>query len=84
MRKLLALAIGILCAMSLTLSAAEGGKKKEMTEEQKTLWKEMVTKYDANKDGKLDKEERAKMSKEDKQKLHQAMGNKEAKKEHSK
>ncbi len=58
--------------MSLTLSAAEGGKKKEMTEEQKTLWKEMVTKYDANKDGKLDKEERAKISAEDKEKLQKA------------
>ena len=32
----------------------------------------MLDKYDANKDGKLDKEERAKMSQEDKDKMSKA------------
>ncbi|HEY0455785.1 MAG TPA: hypothetical protein VGE41_05385, partial [Verrucomicrobiae bacterium] len=65
MKKLLTLALGLICATSLTLSAAE---KKELTDEQKKSRKELIEKYDANKDGKLDKEERAKMSQEDKEK----------------
>jgi len=71
MKKLLVALLGLACAFTLTVNAAEG-KKKEMTEEQKTLHKEMLAKYDANKDGKLDKEERAKMSAEDKEKMQKA------------
>ena len=43
-----------------------------MTEEQKTLRKAMTEKYDTNKDGKIDKEEHAKMSAEDKAKMEKA------------
>jgi hypothetical protein len=43
-----------------------------ITEEQKTARKELLAKYDANKDGKLDKEERKKVSDEDKAKLKKA------------
>lgn len=46
--------------------------KRVLTTEQKALLKEMLAKYDANKDGKLDKKERAKMTKEDKQKCKKA------------
>ena len=77
MKKLLQIALGILCVTALTVSAAdepkkEGKKKVELTEEQKAIRKEMVEKYDTNKDGKLDKEEREKMSKEDKEKWAKA------------
>ena len=73
MKKVLVIAFGLLVAGALTVSAAEGGKeKKQMTPEQKELMKKMVEKYDANKDGKLDKEERAKMSAEDKKKMQDA------------
>ena len=63
------------CAVALTAKAAEG-QKKEMTSEQKEVMKEMLAKYDANKDGKIDKEERSKMTKEDKQKWSQAFPSK--------
>jgi hypothetical protein len=43
-----------------------------LTEEQKTARKDLLAKYDANHDGKLDKEERAKVSDEDKTKLKKA------------
>jgi hypothetical protein len=59
------------CALSLSLQAGEG-KKCEMTDEQKAVCKEFVTKYDANQDGKLDKEEKAKISAEDKATLEKA------------
>ena len=71
MKKFLILAISLCCATSITLSAAEG-KKKELTDDQKKLQKEMIDKYDANKDGKLDKEERSKISAEDKKKMSDA------------
>lgn len=47
-------------------------EKPKMTAEQKALKKEMLEKYDANKDGKLDKEEKAKISAEDKAKMEKA------------
>ena len=73
MSKLLRLAIGLCCAMALTVSAAEGKKKgTPLTDEQKAVRKEMTEKYDANKDKKLDKEEMAKMSAEDKAKWDKA------------
>lgn len=75
--------VALACGLALTANAAEGGKKHQMTDEQKALQKEMIEKYDANKDGKLDKDEKAKMSKEDKQKWNKAFGHeKEGKKEH--
>ncbi len=47
-------------------------KKHGMTEEQKALSKEMVAKYDTNKNGRLDKSEREAMSAEDKAKMEKA------------
>ena len=52
--------------MALTASAADQSKEKR-TPEQKEATKKLVEKYDANKDGKLSKEERPKMTPEDKQ-----------------
>ena len=71
MKKLLVIAFGLLVAGALTVSAAEG-KKKEMTPEQQKLRKEMTEKYDANKDGKIDEQEAAKISSEDKAKMKEA------------
>ena len=58
-------------ALAVQVQAAKEGKKK-LTAEQKTLMKEITTKYDVNKDGKLDKEDRAKISAEDKAKMEKA------------
>ena len=76
-----------LCALALSLSLLGGlspvllraadadnaGKiHNKVAEERRKLRKEMLEKYDANKDGKLDKKERAKISKEDQEKLEKA------------
>lgn len=85
MKKLLVAAIAMLCATTLVVQAQDGAAKKEkkpLTAEQKALWKEIVTKYDANKDGKLDKTERAAISAEDQAKLEKA-GVTHAKKKHA-
>jgi hypothetical protein len=53
---------------ALSVVAAENAEKKHgpvLNDEQKAI----VAKYDTNKDGKLDKEERAKMTVEDKAKM---------------
>ena len=78
MNKLL-VALCLTGALALAAQAGEGkeGKKKheqtaEQTAEQKALKKELLAKYDTNKDGKLDKDERAKISAEDKAKLEKA------------
>ena len=83
MKKLLVALTGLALAGMLTVQAddAAPAKKKGMSDEAKALRKEMVAKYDANKDGKLDKDEIAKMSAEDKEKcdkagLHLAGGHK--------
>ncbi len=69
MLRVLFLTIGLCGAMAFTASAAE---KKQLTEEQKTLRKEMTEKYDKDKDGKLSGEERKAMSTEDKEKWSKA------------
>lgn len=66
MKKLIALAL--ICAATVTATYAQ----KATTDEQKAVKKEMLEKYDANKDGKLDKEERSKMTEEDKAKWNKA------------
>ena len=62
----------------LTLNAQEGPKgppsgnrppRPQLTEEQKKQRAELVAKYDTNKDGKLDKEERTKVSDDDRKLL---------------
>ena len=68
----------VVLAAALTLNAQEGPKgpppadrppRPKLTEEQKKQRAELVAKYDANKDGKLDKEERTKVSDEDRKLL---------------
>ena len=73
MKKLLVAALGILCATAIVVQAQDGKPaKKELTPEQQTVMKEMIAKYDTNKDGKLDKNERAAMSQADKDKMAKA------------
>jgi hypothetical protein len=73
MRKFLVAALTLVCASTLVVQAQDAKPKHtKMTDEQKALMKEMVTKYDTNKDGKLDKTERAAMSQEDKDKMAKA------------
>jgi len=55
-------------ALALTAKAADATDKPKLTKEQKAERKALIEKYDANKDGKIDREERAKMTKEDKEK----------------
>jgi hypothetical protein len=70
MKKLL-VALCFTCALALAIQAEEG-KKCEMTVEQKAVKEELTKKYDANNDGKLDKEERSKMSAQDKENWQKA------------
>ncbi len=74
MKKLFVAALTLLCASAIMVQAqdAKPKHKNQMTAEQKALMKEMVAKYDTNKDGKLDKSERAAMSKADKDKMSKA------------
>jgi len=58
----------ILLGFSLT-SSAQDAPKTPKSQERKGPPKEFLEKYDTNKDGKLDKEERSKVSKEDKKKF---------------
>jgi hypothetical protein len=83
MKKILVAIVGLACALAITVKAAEG-QKKELTDEQKTVMKEMLAKYDTNKDGKLDKEEKSKMTKEDRQKWAQAFPSKKKEKKEDK
>lgn len=72
MKKLLLPCLALLCASAIVVQAEDAAVKKpahKMTPEQKQLMDDMKTKYDTNKDGKLDKTERAAMSQEDKDKL---------------
>jgi hypothetical protein len=71
MKKVLAIVLGLVCAASLTALAA-GGKATPRTEEQEKVWKEVLDKYDENKDKTLDKTEQSKISKEDADKLTKA------------
>jgi ABC-type transporter MlaC component len=64
---------GLCGALALAANAADGTKKqRQLTEEQKTVLKEMTDKYDKDKDGKLSAEERKAMSAEDKDKMTKA------------
>ena len=72
MKKLIIAALGLLCATALVVQAQDAKPKKEMTPEQKAVMKEMLEKYDTNKDGKLDKTERAAITQEDKDKMAKA------------
>ncbi len=82
MKKALLTAIALTIALAFSATAAPEVKtdkdaaKKKPTAEQKALRTEITTKYDINKDGKLDKEERAKISAEDKERMEKAGLNK--------
>lgn len=71
MKKALLMIACLFCAGAITASA-QTAPKKPATSEQKALRKQMVEKYDANKDGKLDKEEIAKISEADQKTLKEA------------
>ena len=77
MIKLMTLTLA-LYAIALAAPAADGEKpqrkRPELTEEQKKIRQEITAKYDKNKDGRLDKDERAAMSAEDKEKLAKITG----------
>ncbi len=67
MKKLVTIVLG-LCLVGMVANAKDKTgehKRPALTDEQKKI----VEKYDTNKDGKLDKEERSKISAEDKDKL---------------
>ena len=79
MKKLFALALslsllgGLSPALLSAANADNGGKKHpKAAEERRKTRKEMLEKYDTNKNGKLDKQERARISKEDQEKLEKA------------
>lgn len=56
--------------LSATLTAmAQNAPEPKKSQEKKGPPKELIEKYDTNKDGKLDKEERSKISEEDKKKF---------------
>jgi len=74
MNKILVAVTGMLCASALVVSAQDTSKSKKskLTAEQQAVQKEMLAKYDTNRDGKIDKTEQAAMSKEDKEKMTKA------------
>ena len=76
MKKLLLAAAAIFCASAILVQADDAAAPKKaahkLTPEQKQLQTDMLAKYDTNKDGKLDKTERAAISKEDKDKMEKA------------
>jgi hypothetical protein len=72
MNKMLATTLGFVCAAALVVQAQDPKTKPTLTAEQKAVKEEMLAKYDLNKDGKLERTEMAKMSKEDKAKWAKA------------
>ena len=75
MKKLLVASLALLCATAIMVQAQDAAPKKAkkaLTPEQQTVQTEMLKKYDTNKDGKLDKAERAAMTQEDKDKMTKA------------
>lgn len=74
MLRALILAAGLASVVAVTARAEddqkpEKGKRPKLTEEQKALRKEIVDKYDKDKDGKLSQEERKTISAEDREKM---------------
>lgn len=71
MKKLLIITC-LTCVLAIAAQAAEGEVKKEKklspAAEKKALRKELTEKYDTNKNGRLDKEEKSKMTPEDAEK----------------
>lgn len=69
MKKFALIALGLLTATAITTNAAD---KKPLSPEAEKVKKELTDKYDANKDGKLDADEIAKISEDDKKKAKDA------------
>jgi hypothetical protein len=72
--------LALLAALTINVvNAQEGpkgpppGPRPPMTEAQKKVQAEMVAKYDTNKNGKLDREERLKISSDDRKKMREAI-----------
>jgi hypothetical protein len=77
MKRVLIAMICLASVLAISVNAEDAPKKPtKLTEEQKAVRKAIVAKYDTNGDKKLDKEERAKISSEDKAKLEKAGLNK--------
>lgn len=79
MLRALILAVGLASVVAVTARAEdekkpEKPKRPQLTEEQKAVRKEIIAKYDKDKDGKLSPEERKEISAEDKEKLQKAGG----------
>ncbi len=67
MKKLILAAVALCCAATITVQAQDATPKKhKLTAEQQQVMTEMLAKYDTNKDGKIDKTEKAAMTPEDK------------------
>ena len=64
---LIALMVGV---VSMSASAGQGNAKR--AEHRKAVKNELLAKYDANKDGRIDKSERGTMSKQDKKRARKA------------
>jgi len=74
MKKLISTLLVLACITSVSFAADAAPKKKEVSPEVKALRTELMAKYDADKDGKFSKEERAKMSAADKAKMQKING----------
>ena len=73
MKKLIVAVVALCCATAIVVQAQDAAPKKhKLTPEQQTVMDAMLAKYDTNKDGKLDKTERAAMTQEDKEKMTKA------------
>ena len=73
MKKFLTITLALLCASAVVVQAQDAPKKKtKLTAEQQAVQKEMLEKYDTDKNGKLSKTEVAAMSQEDKDKYTKA------------
>jgi len=68
--------LGLCAAVVFTTRGADGDAKPAKGAD---VRKELIEKYDKNKDGKLDKEERGAMTAEDKEKWSKASGGKKKK-----
>lgn len=69
MKKIVIIALGLLTASAITVKAAD---KKPLSPEAEKVKKELIEKYDANKNGKLDPDEIEKISEDDKKKAKDA------------
>ena len=73
MKKIVLSVLSLICATAMTVHADDAAPAKtKLTPEQKALRKEMIAKYDTNKDGKVDKQEAKSITQEDRDKMAKA------------